>query len=137
MVSLSTSTVVCRAPVKNVSVEVESASSVTVSWIPPDPQLWNGIISNYTVVYELIKSVDAEGDVEPLRSQSLTLPALAFSNSPDPRIATLPLKRESVVVESLEEFYVYQFTVILENVVGQSDISDSATVSMPPAGNVN
>ena len=116
------------------SVTVTSASSVRVMWFPPGIQFWNGVISSYTVVYELTKSVDAEDDIEPVYSQSHTVPGMLFVNNPDPRVATLPLKQENVVIEQLEEFYVYQFTVFLENAVGQSDVSNRMTVDMPPAG---
>ena len=127
--------IVCRASVRNVSVDVKNATSVTVSWIPPDVQLWNGIITSYTVIYELIGRVD-ENDVEkdPSSSQTISITQGRFSNDPDPNVATLPLKIESVVIKTLEEYYVYRFSVYLENAVGQSDISNSITVEMPPAG---
>ena len=117
------------------SVKVENATSVTVSWIPPDVQFWNGVITSYTVIYELIGRVD-ENDVEndPLSSQTISITRATFSNDPDPNVATLPLKIESVVIKMLEEYYVYRFSVYLENAVGQSDISNSITVKMPPAG---
>lgn len=117
------------------SVEVRNATSVTVSWIPPDVQLWNGVITSYTVIYELIGRVH-ESDVEndPLSSQTISITQAMFSNDPDPNDATLPLKIESVVIKMLEEYYVYRFSVYLENAVGRSNISNSIAVEMPPAG---
>ena len=114
----------------------ESATSVTVSWFPPEVQFWNGIITSYTVTYDLIKRVDMESMTEPIRSDSLTVPqpGMVLSNNPDPTAVDLPLKRESVAIKMLEEFYVYQFTVVLENAVGQSDASGTITVNMPPSG---
>lgn len=115
--------------------EVRNATSVTVSWIPPDVQLWNGVITSYTVIYELIGRVH-ESDVEndPLSSQTISITQAMFSNDPDPNDATLPLKIESVVIKMLEEYYVYRFSVYLENAVGRSNISNSIAVEMPPAG---
>ena len=130
---------VCMASVEAVSVEVESASSVTVSWLPPDSQLWNGIITSYTMVYELMGRVDVQdNNMEPISSQTFSIPqaGMPLVNNPDPRIVTSPLQFESVVINSLEEFYVYRFTVFLENSVGQSDTSSSITVEMPASGNV-
>ena len=125
--------IVCRASVRNVSVEVENATSVTVSWIPPDVQLWNGVITSYTVIYELIGRVDGVEN-GPLSSHTISITKAMFSNDPDPNVATLPLKMESVVIKMLEEYYVYRFSVYLENVISQSDISNSINVEMPPAG---
>ena len=115
------------------SVKVENATSVTVFWIPPDVQLWNGVITSYTVIYELIGRVDdVKNDL--LSSHNISITPAMFSNDPDPYVATLPLKIESVVIKMLQEYYVYRFSVYLENAVGQSDISNSINVEMPPAG---
>ena len=132
--------VVCMASVEDVSVEVESASSVTVSWLPPDIQFWNGIITSYTVVYELLGMVDnaAESDnLEPQMTQSFLIPQLGtpLANDPDPRIVTLPLQSERALIQLLEEFYVYRFTVYLNNSIGQSNASSSVVVELPPSGN--
>ena len=120
-------------------VEIESATTATVSWFPPDIELWNGVITSYTVIYELIRRVDMD-DIEslrdPLSSHITTVPQSEMTNNPDPTIATLPLKRESALVNMLEEFYVYRFSVFLENAVGHSNISGLITVEMPPAGTI-
>ena len=119
--------------------KVESASSVTVSWLPPDSQLWNGIITSYIVVYELLGIVEEGTDktnFEPISSQTFSIPqaGMPLVNHPDPRIVTLPLQFERAVINTLEEFHVYRFKVYLENTVGQSDVSNLITVEMPPSG---
>ena len=120
---------------------MESPSSVTVSWLPPEAQLWNGIISRYTIVYDLLGRVDKYEDddiLEPYTTQMLSIPqpGLPLTNNPDPRIVMLPLQLETAVVNTLEEFSVYQFAVYLENIVGQSAASNSVTVEMPASGNL-
>ena len=130
---------VCRSSVRNVSVQVESPSSVTVSWLPPEAQLWNGIISRYTIVYDLLGMVDKyedHNDLEPYTTQMLSIPqpGQPLANNPDPRIVMLPLQLETAVISALEEFYVYQFTVYLENTIGQSEASNVVTVEMPASG---
>ena len=119
---------------KNVTVEVGSSSSVTVSWFPPDVQSWNGVITQYTVIYQLIRKVDDDSIVEPTYTQSVLIQEPGMSNNPDPRVATLPLKTESVVIGQLEEFYVYRFTVFLANSAGKSDVSNPIFIDMPPSG---
>ena len=121
----------------DVSVEVVSASSVTVSWLPPDIQFWNGIITSYTIVYQLLKQVDADdGDMETLISKmaSIPKPGLPLANNPDPRVATRPLQREEALIQSLEEFYVYRFEVYMNNLIGQSNVSSSVVIETPSAG---
>ena len=122
--------------------EVESARSVTVSWFPPNIQFWNGVITSYTVKYTLMGRVDVydvESNIEPISSQTISIPqsGMPLSNNPDPRTVTLPLQTESVAIDMLEEFHVYRFIVFLENAVGQSDVSSSITIEMPPSGNIN
>jgi len=124
-----------------VSIQVESPSSVTVSWLPPEVQLWNGIISRYTIVYDLLEMVDEyedENPLEPYSTQmiSIPLPGMSLINNPDPRRVMLPLQCESATIYALEEFFVYQFKIYLENTVGQSDASNSVTVEMPASGNL-
>ena len=127
------------AIVRNVSVEEASPSSVVLSWLPPDIQFWNGIITRYTVVYERLGTVDEFDDssaMEPFTSQSISIPqpGLSLVNNRDPQFAILPLQEESVLIEHLEEYYVYTFVVYLENTEGQSGASHTATQEMPQAG---
>ena len=128
----------------NISVKVvqESASSVTVTWLPPDIQFWNGIITSYTVVYELLGPVEEDtGNEEgsalvPFQTQTITIPrpGLPLVNSPDPRLVSLPLRQESVLIEELEEYHVYSFAVYVENTEGESGPSETAIKEMPQDG---
>ena len=128
----------CTATVSNVSVEVKSPTSVTVSWLPPDPQFWNGVITSYIIVYELMRRVDEENsDITPIKTEEFMhpQPGEMFANDPDPRVsAYLPLQFESAVIDKIEEFYVYRFSVLVQNSVGESDVSNQYYISMPPAG---
>lgn len=124
----------CVDSVQNVSVDVVSAKSVIVSWLPPNVQSWNGIITSYTIVYELLGRADEDIVVEPISSQMLTIPQSQMTNIPDPRTVKLPLVIESAEIDELEEFYMYQFKMYLENEIGQSDVSITRTVEMPAAG---
>lgn len=115
--------------VEQVTVDVLSSTSVNVSWLPSPPRNWNGIITRYTVEYELIRlagsamGIDSSGIPLPM---SVSIPTLGqpLSNNPDPTIVSLPLKRESVVISGLQEFSVYQFSVYYENSMGRSDGSN-------------
>jgi hypothetical protein len=127
---------VCTAVVRNVSVDILSATSVAVSWLPPDVQSWNGVITSYTIIYELLGKVNGGSSTQPIRTNTLVYPqpGMMFNNDPDPRAsAQLPLQFESVKIGLLEEFYVYQFSVYLDNSVGISDASQSINIEMPPA----
>ncbi|CAI8041621.1 Tyrosine-protein phosphatase Lar [Geodia barretti] len=127
---------VCTAVVRNVTVDVLSATSVAVSWLPPYVQSWNGVITSYTIIYELLGKVNGGSSTQPIQTDTLVYPqpGMMFNNDPDPRAsAQLPLQFESVKIGLLEEFYVYQFSVYLENSVGISDASQSIGIEMPPA----
>ena len=115
--------------VEQVTVDVLSSTSVNVSWLPSPPRNWNGVITCYTVEYELIRlagsamGIDSSGIPLPM---SISIPTLGqpLSNNPDPIIVSLPLKRESIVISGLQEFSVYQFSVYYENSMGRSDGSN-------------
>ena len=129
--------IVCTAVVRNVTVDVLSTTSVAVSWLPPYVQSWNGVITSYTIIYELLGKVNGGSSTQPIQTDTLVYPqpGMMFNNDPDPRAsAQLPLQFESVKIGLLEEFYVYQFSVYLENSVGISDASQSIGIEMPPAG---
>ena len=119
--------------------EVVSPSSMVLSWLPPDIQFWNGIITEYTVVYERLGAVEEFDDssaMEPFTSQSISIPqpGLSLVNNHDPQFVTLPLQEESVLIEYLEEYYVYSFVVYLENTEGLSAASQTIIQEMPQAG---
>ena len=122
--------------VSNVSVKIESNTSVTVSWVPPEIELWNGIVSSYGVIYKQLGPVGAiqSSTLPPFQTASIPQPGLPLLNNQDPRYTSSPLQRESVLIEELEEYYYYSFEVYIENVEGKSGLSDNVTIEMPQAG---
>ena len=69
----------------------------------------------------------------PFVSQYITIPrpGQQLMNSHDPQLASLPLQQESVIIEQLEEYYLYGFA---ENTEGVSPLSETVTQEMPEAG---
>ena len=63
-----------------------------------------------------------------------SLPEHPLANSPDPRLAALPLTQESLLLQGLEENYVYEFTVYCVNSAGSSEMSTPIRVTMPVSG---
>ena len=123
------------APIRNFTVEVISATSVELSWLPPDPQLWNGVITNYTVVYKRL------GPVGMTPAETVTTMVKAFPtqgnpliNNPDPRHATVPLQQEIALLDDLQEYHVYEFSVFIANTAGQSEMSMAIIQGLPGAG---
>jgi len=123
------------APVHDFPVEVISATSVELSWLPPDPQLWNGVITNYTVVYKLL------GPVGMTPAEIVTTSIEAFPNqgnpliyNRDPRLASVPLQQEKIDLDDLQEYHVYEFSVFIANAAGQSEMSMAIIQELPGAG---
>lgn len=124
--------------ISNLTVVIDSPTSVNLSWLPVNPNLWNGIITSYTVEYQRQEPVEFNGDpVEPYVKSTASIPFLPehpLANNPDPRLVTFPLIEESLQLKGLEENYVYQFTVYFENSAGKSEASSSVQVGMPSSG---
>ena len=123
------------APVNNFTVDVISATSVELSWLPPDPQLWNGVITNYTVIYKLL------GPVGMPPAETITTMIKAFpthrnplANNLDPILASLPLRQEIVVLDDLQEYHIYEFSVFIANAAGRSEMSMAIIQGLPGAG---
>ena len=116
--------------------ETISPTRVELSWLPPDPQLWNGRITNYTVVYELLGPVGMTADNSSQTIMTKTIPTLGnpLANNADPRLASIPLQWELVVVDGLQEHHVYKFAVFMANAVGRSGMSITIIQAMPGAG---
>ena len=57
-----------------------------------------------------------------------------LSNNPDPTLAVLPLRREQVTIEGLEEYHVYKVVVYYETSQGRSDRSSPMTVQTLTSG---
>ncbi len=125
------------APVQEVTVSVESPSAVKVSWLPPNPQTWNGLIVNYTVTYKLLGPVDtnlSNSTVGVDFALALPSPGLIPANSLDPRVASLPIRTETVIVDNLHEYHVYEFAVYLANSAGRSELSNPILQELPATG---
>ena len=123
------------APVRNFTVEVISATSVELSWLPPDPQLWNGVITDYTVVYKQLGPVGMT-PADTVTSIIKTFPTQGnpLVNNPNSRHATVPLQNETVVLDHLQEYFVYEFSVFMENAAGRSEMSVAIIQELPGAG---
>ena len=120
---------------------VTSARSVTVYWLPPDVEFWNGVITSYTVVYDNMGTQQGDIDEEnsglaPFTSQTISIPrpGQQLVNSLDPQLVSLPLRPESVLIEQLEEYHLYSFAIYQENAEGVSMLSEAVTQEMPEAG---
>ena len=115
--------------------DVISATSVELSWLPPDPQLWNGVITNYTVVYKLLGPVGmTPAEIVTTANIAIPTPGNPLANNPDPRHATVPLQWEMVVLDDLQEYHVYDFSVFIENAAGRSEMSMAIMQELPGAG---
>ena len=125
--------------ISNVTVQIDSPTSLRISWLPINPNGWNGILTSYIVRYERqgpagVLNTPEESYITSTASIP-SLPEHPLANSPDPRLATLPLRLESLLLEGLEENYVYEFTVYCVNSAGSSEMSNPVTIAMPTSGN--
>ena len=124
--------------IDNMTIVIDSSSSVLLSWLPTNPSLWNGIIISYTVEYQRQEPVESNGNpLEPYVTSTASIPSLPehpLANSPDPRLVTLPLREESLQLDGLEENFIYQFTVYFENSAGRSEVSSLMQIEMPSSG---
>lgn len=127
--------------VTDIRVSVTSPSSVLVSWMPTDKDNWNGVIRRYTVVYELLRSLDnmttaPEGSgFGSIFMNSVSIPDVGeVMNNPDPTLVILPLRREQVEIVSLEEYHVYRLAVYYETSQGRSELSSPVTLQTLTSG---
>ena len=128
------------APVENVSAEVTSSTSVTVSWLPANRDDWNGIIVRYTIIIEQLGSLadsDTSNSAVVVFNQSLPTIAQLLANSPDPTLVELPLQREVAILNNLEEHHIYRFSVFYENSAGQSSTSETIMLETPATGELS
>ena len=125
--------------ISNVTVQIESPTSVRISWLPINPSGWNGILTSYIVQYERQGPAGAlNTPVESYVTSTASIPSLPehpLANSPDPRLATLPLIQESLLLQGLEENYAYEFTVYCVNSAGSSEMNSPVAFTMPSSGN--
>lgn len=123
---------------RDFDVTAASPSSVKLHWLPPSTNYWHGKITNYTVVCELLGPVSfANVSTDGITMTFIKwIPSTGFplANSPDPKVAFPPLKQESILIEGLEEYHVYRFSVTMFNSAGQSDMSIPIIQELPGRG---
>ena len=129
--------------VRNVTAEALSPTSLRLRWYPSDVDEWNGIITRYTIEYNLLRPVPEDDDDDedvpgPDRLMMFVTYApssrQSLSNNPDPRLAITPLAQEELEIEGLQEYFVYSISIYYENSAGRSVSSDPVMLNMPPAG---
>ena len=117
---------------------VHSSSSVYVSWLPPDIQFWNGVVTNYTVTYINLgvvgEGVDEDSADRMPTTVSIPQPGQTLMNAQNPTLVSLPLRAESVFIDQLEEYCLYSFTVNQVNIEGVGPLSEIVTQEMPQGG---
>ena len=123
------------------SIYINTSSSVYISWLPPDIQFWNGVITNYTIVYVNLGvvqgSIDGDNvDQMPIvtSTASIPQPGQTLVNSRNPTFVVLPLKQEGVFIDQLEEYHMYSFVVYQTNVKGAGPFSAAVIEEMPQGG---
>ena len=123
------------------SIYINTSSSVYVSWLPPDIQFWNGVITNYTIVYVNLGVVQGSMDGDNVdqmpivtSTASIPQPGQTLVNSRNPTFVVLPLKQEGVFIDQLEEYHMYSFVVYQTNVKGAGPFSAAVIKEMPQGG---
>ena len=92
---------------RNIVVSALNAQSVQLTWAPPPPQHWNGIIIGYVIR------------------------VIGFHTEEDYR---LPLTNgTSMVIENLHPFYTYRFSIAAQT-VAVGPFSNPIALQMPEAG---
>ena len=118
--------------VSNFTALVNSSTEVTLSWIPQDPNMWNGIILNYTILCDLLGPIGYDSVED---NFTTTIKFTNFTqNTVDPRLASGPPLLESILISHLLEHYKYRFTVYMYNSAGRSKRSMQLVVQLPGAG---
>lgn len=118
----------------NVTAKVLSPTSVSLRWLPGNADLWNGIITSYTIHYTLLRQVSATEQASESMTLVSRLPSSQLSNNPDPVLVRSPLTWEETVVEGLQAYYVYSFSVSCENSAGRSPNSGAVELDLPFSG---
>ena len=107
--------------VQDVTAPTISPNNVTVMWMPPELENWNGILTNYTVditaVEDCQKKRVLENFIGTPRREHLT----SFENDPNPNMAYMEegLELESLTIDTLEEYQSYTFIVRVWNNQGE------------------
>ena len=132
----TTHSVAPGASILSFTLEMVSATRVALSWLPPDPDIWNGVITNYTVVYKLLGPVGMTSDnsSQAIMTKAIPTQGNPLANNADPRLASVPLQQEVAVVDDLQEHHVYKFSVFMANAAGRGEMSMAIIQALPGAG---
>ena len=132
----TTHSVAPGASILSFTLEMVSATRVVLSWLPPDPEIWNGVITNYTIVYELLGPVEMTSDnsSQTIMTKAIPTQGNPLANNADPRLASVPLQQEVAVVDDLQEHHVYKFSVFVANAAGRGEMSMTIIQALPGAG---
>ena len=102
-------TIAPGGPPRNFSILAIFSHSITVHWLPPDPFLQNGIITNYTLTCH-----ETQTQITP---------------SSLPRVYTHP-PPINVTVDGLAPFTMYNCTVVATNSAGQSRAASNNAITI-------
>ena len=132
----TTHSVAPGASILSFTLEMVSATRVALSWLPPDPKTWNGVITNYTIVYELLRPVGMTSDnsSQAIMTKAIPTQGNPLANNADPRLTSIPLQREVAVVDDLQEHHVYKFSVFMANAAGRGEMSMTIIQALPGSG---
>ena len=121
---------------KDLSVNIQSPTSVELSWRPPEKAEWKGKIDFYAITttrHSPRNGITKRAD----DSHTETILFTPQANNPDPSLATEPLLTEQYLVEELEENFEYSFSVSIMNQGGTGMSSEPLVQVMPEAGMYN
>lgn len=125
------------SPAENLTVVDVTATTATIGWYPAHPNNWNGVITQYIVTYQLIRSVDEDESSEStdrIISLSIPSPGQPLVNQQDPTRVVLPLFMETAHIDGLEEYYVYRLSVYFETSAGRSPTTSSIDIETLSSG---
>ena len=98
-----------------------SSKDVTVMWLPPELENWNGNLTNYTLDITAVKNCQEPTVPEIFPNSSRKEYLTFFQTNPDPNTAYMEggLQLESLIIDTLEEYQSYNFTVRVWNSQGE------------------
>ena len=129
----TTHSVAPGASILSFTLEMVSATRVALSWLPPDPETLNGMITNYTIVYGPVV-MTSDNSSQAIITKAIPTQSNPFANNAGPRLASIPLQREVAVVDDLQEHHVYKFSVFMANAAGRGEMSMTIIQALTGAG---
>ena len=120
---------------KEFRVEVNSPTSVDVSWEPPPRMNWNGRLVSYAITSVRMSPAGSSISKRQIDAHVETIMVTPQANHPDPSLASEPLKIETYRLQDLEENFEYSFSVGIVNSKGLgSSTTDPVMQTMPESG---